>query len=147
MSIVLAEYEDLNAIASLMQGVFEEKMQVKYSQEGRESFQELICLSALQKRFLGENLFYIKIENGFVTGVLELEKPSHIAFLFVKDTQKGVGKELCESALRECDEAICTVGAFEDSIGFYKKLGFVALDKEGISHGMPFTLMAKSLIA
>jgi len=143
--IGLAKYEDLNTVSLLMQDVFEKKMKASYSSQGQECFSGLISLSAIQKRFLEGNLFYISIDDTDIKGVLEIEKPCHIAFLFIHEEGQGLGKELCSFALKESAELLCTVGAFKESIGFYKALGFVEVAKENTTQVMQFTLMAKSL--
>jgi len=146
MPIRTAQYEDLEIISVLMLEVFESRMQEKYSDAGKKAFKELISLSSLQKRFLSDNLFYMSMDGALVKGVLELEKPCHIAFLFIKQERKGLGKELCSFALEKSLEEVCTVGAFEDSIGFYEHLGFSQVSKEAKVHDMAFTLMAKANI-
>ena len=144
MQIRLAQYEDLESIAHLMLEIFEDRMQVKYSLEGRTVFKELISLSSLQKRFLSNNLFYISTDDGFIKGALELEKPCHIAFLFVQQERRGVGKALCTFALEKSTQEICTVGAFEEAIGFYEGLGFVQVAQEKKINNIAYTLMAKT---
>ena len=142
-NIRLAEYNELALISQLMCELFHTKMQASYSKEGRKNFEAQIELAALQKRFLEENLFYIYIDYDDIKGVLELEKPCHIAFLFVKDERKGVGKNLCTIALENSTEEVCTVGVFEGAIGFYEKLGFIEVLEKKIFNAMEFTLMAK----
>jgi len=143
MQIRLAEYKDLESISAVMLEIFESRMQEKYSDEGKKAFRELISLSSLQKRFLSENLFYISMDGTTVKGVLELEKPCHIAFLFVKQEGKGLGTKLCYEALDKSTEALCTVGAIEESIGFYEHLGFMQVAEQREVNDMSFTLMAK----
>ena len=142
-SIRLAEYNELKLISQLMFNIFEEKMKDRYSIQGVENFKMQIKLTSLQKRFLADNIFYIYVQDGNIKGVLELERPCHIAFLFSKEPLKGIAKSLCLSALNETHEEICTVGAFKDAIGFYEKMGFVKISEEELIHEMPFTLMAQ----
>ena len=137
-----AEYMDLGLISLLMHTVFMTKMQSHYGEEGKKSFLEQIELASLQKRFLQGNVFYIS-EN--MTAVLEVEAPCHIAFLFVQEEEQGFGKALLSQALKDTAQDICTVGAFEEAIGFYRKVGFKTISDEKIFHGMAFTLMAKHL--
>ncbi|PHR54260.1 MAG: hypothetical protein COA44_13650 [Arcobacter sp.] len=144
--IRLGEYEDLETIAQLMLDIFEQKMQAKYTKEGQCSFKELISLNSLQKRFLSNNIFYIYTKDKDIKGVIELESPYHIAFLFSKEVHKGIGKSLCEHAFKNTKEDICTVGAFEEALGFYKKLGFIEVSETKTFHDLPFTLMARNLL-
>lgn len=141
--IRLAEYEELQSICSLMKSVFKNKMQDYYTDEGIASFGVLVSLKSLQKRFLNNNLFYIYIKDEDIKGVIELESPCHIAFLFSALEKKGIAKDLCNFALKNNKEDICTVGAFSQSIAFYKKLGFIEVAEEKSLNGMTFTLMAK----
>jgi len=140
MSIQKAEYDDLETISLLMQNIFKKKMQTHYSEEGQSAFLEEIKLRSLQKRFLQGNIFYV---NEGMTAVLEVEAPCHIAFLFVEETQQGIGKSLLEKVLDETEADICTVGSFSQSIGFYERLGFECVSQENVFHGLSFTLMAK----
>lgn len=143
MCIRLAQFDELESISVLMLEVFQTHMQKKYSDEGQKAFIELIALSSLKKRFLSGNLFYISLDKNYIKGVLELEKPCHIAFLFVKEPGEGRGKGLCSYALEKSSQEACTVGAFEDSIGFYESLGFMKISEKRKANDMEFTLMAK----
>jgi len=142
--IRLAQYEELPKIAELMLDVFNTKMRSLYSEDGQVSFSQLISLSSLEKRFLSHNSFYIFIENEDIKAVLELEDPCHIAFLFVGDEGKGLGKSLCLKAIENTSEEVCTVGAWSAAVSFYKKLGFIEIAEEKVVNEMPFILMAKT---
>ena len=130
MQIRLAEYDELVKISQLMLEVFDLRMKDKYTLEEQTSFLNEIELNSLQKRYLQEDLFYIYIEDEEIKGVLELERPCHIAFLFVKEERKGIARGLCLHALSNSKEEMCTVGAFKDAIEFYKKLAFMILSQE-----------------
>jgi Acetyltransferase (GNAT) domain len=145
MSIRLAEYDELKKLSQLMLEIFDLKMKEKYTSEAEASFVKEIALSSLEKRYLQDSLFYISIEDEEIKGVLELERPCHIAFLFVKEERKGIAKSLCAHALSNCKEEVCTVGAFKDAIEFYQKLDFMILSQEDSTSKLPFTLMAKIL--
>ncbi|MDF1880231.1 GNAT family N-acetyltransferase [Sulfurimonas sp. MAG313] len=140
--IRLAEYDDLETISLLMLDLFHVKMSGAYTKEGRVSFLKQIETDALAQRFLQESLFYIYEIDGYIEGVIELEKSSHIAFLFSRVEKKGIARALCQEALNHCGVEVCTVGAFSEAIGFYKHLGFVILAEAKIAHGIEFTLMA-----
>jgi len=142
--IRLAQYEELQSVSQLMQTIFRLKMQGQYTKEGKENFEKLIALSALEKRYLEDNLFYIYIQDEDIKGMIEIESPCHIAFLFSSIEKQGIAKALCETALERNNEDICTVGAFSDAIDFYKKIGFVKVGDENTINGMNFTLMAKA---
>jgi len=146
MNIIKAEFESLLKVSELMLEVFHEKMQTDDSEVGRKNFKEQIVLSSLEKRFLNNSLFYIFEDNEGMKGVLELEHPCHISFLFVKREHEGIASALCDTALKNSDEDICTVGAFSPSIGFYKRLGFIEVAPTKIIHEMKFTLMARKTV-
>lgn len=145
--IRLAKYEELAKVSELMLDVFKKKMLSQYSAQGKKIFEKLISLSSLEKRFLSDNLFYIFIEDENIKGVLELEIPCHIAFLFVKEERKGIARKLCQKSLEQTSEEIYTVGAFASAVNFYKKIGFVEVSEERLVNGMCFTLMAKTVKA
>lgn len=128
-----------------MLDIFDLKMKATYASEAEASFVNEIALSSLEKRYFQDSLFYISIEDEEIKGVLELEMPCHIAFLFVKDERKGIAKSLCAHAFSDCNEEVCTVGAYKDAIEFYHKLDFMILSQEESAGKLPFTLMAKVL--
>jgi len=145
MLIRLAKHYELKRLSQLMLEIFNLKMKEKYTSEAKASFVKEIALSSLEKRYFQQNLFYISIEDDEIKGVLELERPCHIAFLFVKEERKGIAKSLCAHALSNSKEEVCTVGAFKDAIEFYQKLDFIILSQEDSTSKLPFTLMAKIL--
>jgi len=145
MQIRLAEFDELKKLSRLMLEIFHLKMKEKYTSEVQTSFLKEMALGSLQKRYFQDNLFYISVEDEEIKGVLELERPCHIAFLLVKEERKGIARALCSHALRKTEEEFCTVGAFKDAIEFYKKLDFQILSKKDIKSNIPYTLMAKVL--
>lgn len=143
--VQIAEYEQLESVSDLMSAVFHRSMENTYSDEGREIFLNEISLASLQKRFFDQSTFYLCCQNDEIKGVLELENPSHIAFLFVEKEGAGTGRLLCTKLFDDLQEGYVTVGAFSMAVGFYEGLGFEKVSEENSSDLMPFTLMAKRL--
>ena len=141
----LAKYEQLQEVSLLMQDIFKTKMQETYSQLGQTNFLEDISLKNLQKRFLNNSKFFLHVENKIILGVLELEPPSHIAFLFVKKEGFKIATSLCKQVQESLKEDFLTVGAYSDAVGFYKKLNFIIIDTEKTNNEINFTLMAKKI--
>jgi len=144
-AVQIAEYEQLEAVSGLMSAVFRRSMEDTYGDEGREAFLSEISLSSLQKRFFDQSTFYLCCQNNEITGILELENPSHIAFLFVEKEGEGTGKLLCSKLFDDVKEEYLTVGAFAKAVCFYERLGFEKVSEENSSDLMSFTLMAKRL--
>ncbi len=136
----VAEYTELEKISLLMNELFDTQMKESYSPEGKHLFLEEISLEGLQKRFSESSVFYINEE---LNAVLELEKGSHIAYLFSKNVGQGNAKQLCEAVFKIAQEEVITVGAFSEAIGFYEKLGFIKVKEEQTVNEMTFTLMAR----
>lgn len=143
--VQIAEYEQLESVSALMSAVFHRSMEDTYGDEGREVFLNEISLASLQKRFFDQSTFYLCCQNDEIKGVLELENPSHIAFLFVEKEGAGTGRLLCTKLFDDLQEGHVTVGAFSMAVGFYEGLGFEKVSEENSSDLMPFTLMAKRL--
>ncbi len=143
--VLIAEYEQLGAVSDLMSAVFRRSMENTYGDEGRQVFLDEISLSSLQKRFFDQSTFYLCYQNDEIKGVLELENPSHIAFLFVAKEGEGTGTLLCTKLFEALKEGYVTVGAFSKAVSFYEGLGFKKVSEENSSDRMPFTLMAKWL--
>jgi GNAT superfamily N-acetyltransferase len=139
-AIRVAEYDELQEVSDLMRDIFMRDMASEYSDEGHDALLHHISLSALEKRFLAGNQFYV---NEKISAVLEIESPSHIAFLMVKEQHAGWGARLLEHVYTAYPAAFYTVGAFPLSQPFYEKMGFVPFDTPRQVHGMPFTLMVK----
>jgi GNAT superfamily N-acetyltransferase len=140
-----AEYEELQAVSDLMSRVFKGPMQEDYSVEARETFLHEISLSSLQKRFFDTSVFYLACDDAEIEGVLELEQPSHIAFLFALKQGQGIGKALCEKVFERTMQGFVTVGAFPKAAGFYEGLGFKKVSDENSSSHLPFVLMARHI--
>jgi len=138
-----AEYEELQAVSDLMCSVFKGPMKEDYSLEARESFLHEISLSSLQKRFFDTSVFYLACDDTEIEGVLELEQPAHIAFLFAAKQGEGIGKSLCEKIFENPKERFVTVGAFPKAAGFYEGLGFKKVGEENTSSHLPFVLMVR----
>jgi hypothetical protein len=146
-TIRTAEYEELQAVSSLMTRVFNGPMQKDYSPEAREVFLREISLSSLQKRFFDKSVFYLSCTDTEIEGVLELEQPSHIAFLFTLKQGEGIGKALCEKVFESPRQGFFTVGAFPKAAGFYEGLGFKKVGEENTSSHLPFVLMLRHIDA
>ena len=76
---------------------------------------------------------------------MELEQPSHIAFLFALKQGQGIGKALCEKVFERTMQGFVTVGAFPKAAGFYEGLGFKKVSDENSSSHLPFVLMARHI--
>lgn len=117
--------------------VFMEFEAPDYSKEGIEEFKR-----SLQNPAYIDNLcYYIAIEQEEVVGMLATRNNgSHIALLFV-DAQwqrKGVGRNLIEFALEDCNGSTMTVNSAPFAHEFYKKVGFEDADVEQLTNGIRF---------
>ena len=139
----LAKLEDLETISVLMNELFNSDMKAFYTKEGVKTLSAQITLKSLQERFFKDSVFYVDSQ---IQTVLEVEKLSHIAFLFSKQQNKGNAKAICNYFFETTKEEFISVGAFSQALGFYEKLEFIKVSEPKLVNGMPFTLMAKSLL-
>ena len=112
---------------NLALNVFMEFEAPDYPDEGIEEFKR-----SLQNPSYIDNLcYYVAIEQEEIVGMLSTRNNgSHIALLFVNGQwqRKGIGRELIEFAMKDCNGSTMTVFSAPFAHGFYKKAGFEDID-------------------
>lgn len=113
----------------------------EYNKEGIEAFfkaihsQEYTSLLKIYGAFYHEE----------IVGVLATRNSgSHIALFFVEDQyhNMGIGRQLMEEALKNCQTSEMTVNSSPYAVKIYRALGFVEVDTEQISDGIRYIPMA-----
>lgn len=148
VDIRLLEEVELPRASVLVRESFLQGTAPLYSPEGIKSFLVFGCSENIKDRFLQGNLMAGAFEEVRLVGVIELRPDFHISMLFVAPDRQGksVGKHLLLWALeRFAGEDGCvprvTVNSSPNAEGFYRGLGFEALEPEKVVDGIRFIPM------
>lgn len=148
MNIVKLEENDLKEALILIRNVFDEFIGIDFPNKGRIEFYEFISLNNMLAKFNEKTMsFWGSYIDNKLVGVLALKENKHISLLFVDKNYQGRGiatglfeviKELCEK-----NPAIdkISVNSSMCAFSFYKKIGFVEIDKEIEKNGIRYTPM------
>lgn len=142
MTIQKMQPERLKEALDLVWRVFSEFEAPEYSEKGIATFREFIELDAMKNRMAkGEIDLWYSEEDGVITGVIAMRKPSHISLLFVdkQHHNKGIAKGLVAAATS--GHTTVTVHSSPYAVEIYKKLGFVPTDCEQLEDGIRYTPM------
>lgn len=149
LEISLVQPNELPALCQLVKEVFHAHIAPLLSKEGIQSFEALFTpKQLLEKQKQGYILW--KLHHGpQLLGLVGLDK-AHIRYLFIRNSHnaQGAGKKTLDFvfhylATQEVKEV--TVFSSPNSVGFYKKQGFVPTGPEEEKNGIRFTPMARPL--
>ena len=128
--------EELDIAVSLVWRVFLEFEAPNYTDEGIEEFKR----SIFNKEWVSKKRFYGYYDNNKLVGVIATNDINHISLLFVDGEfhKKGIGRKLYEYILQFNNTDSFSVNSSIYGHEFYKKLGFIDLDKEQCVHGIRF---------
>ena len=128
--------EELDIAISLVWRVFLEFEAPNYTDEGIEEFKR----SIFNKEWVSKKRFYGYYDNNKLVGVIATNDINHISLLFVDGEfhKKGIGRKLYEHILQFNNTDSFSVNSSIYGYEFYKKLGFIDLDKEQCVHGIRF---------
>ncbi|MDN4164197.1 GNAT family N-acetyltransferase [Cytophagales bacterium LB-30] len=149
VEISLVQPNQLPELCQLVKEVFHTHIASLLSKKGIQSFEALFTpKQLLEKQKQGHMLW--KLHHGpQLLGLIGLDK-AHIRYLFIKSDHhsQGAGKQALAFVFRyltaqEVKEV--TVFSSPNSVGFYKKQGFVPIGPEEEKNGIRFTPMAKPL--
>ena len=128
--------EDLDIAISLVWGVFLEFEAPNYEEEGIEEFKRSIN----NKEWVSKKKFYGYYDNDKLVGVIATNDVNHISLLFVDGNyhKMGIGRKLYEYIKQFNNTGYFSVNSSICGHKFYKKLGFIDLDKEQCVHGIRF---------
>ncbi len=123
-----------------------------YSEEGIRNFQDFITSEELYASFLrGEYHLMVALDGKKIIGAGSVRSGNRLSLLFVEDAyqRKGVGsrllRKLCAYLRTERGERRMLLQAAPGAVGFYRKLGFCAVQPEKEYDGIRVTLMEKAL--
>jgi len=133
------------AVCTLVQAVFDRLVAPQFSQQGVDEFRKYVRPEALVERAREGHEVILALEGDVLLGMIEIREPKHISLLFVDEAHQGqgIGRELVSRALQHCDElnagiASITVHASPNSVGFYRKVGFLHEGSERIENGIRY---------
>lgn len=135
-------------VCSIVLEVFDRFVAPQFSQEGIEEFRDYVRPEALERRVGEGHIIFLAVEGDAILGMIELRHGNHVSLLFVRDAQQGrsIGRKLisqavqCRSDIADVEASI-TVHASPNSVGFYRKIGFLPAGLERIDHGICYIPM------
>jgi len=149
-SVILREMRagEETKVSGLVREVFDRFVAPQFSQEGIDEFRDYVRAGALERRAGEGHIVLLAVENDALLGMIEMRQGNHISLLFVREAQqgRGIGRELVSRAVQCCgpvDEAAASikVHASLNSVGFYRKVGFLPEGPERIEHGIRYIPM------
>ena len=143
--------DEVDCVYDLVVRVFHEHVAPVYSDNGVDTFLNMISPTTLLEVNKGENSFVIVArQENIVIGMLAVCKESHVALIFVESQHqgKGIGKSLIHEAIKICKErnpglTAITVSSSPNSKTFYEGIGFTAQGEEVDEDGMRYTPMQR----
>lgn len=110
----------------------------EYSNEGVREFRSFLDNNAEIEKLK----FYGAFKNDCLIGVLAM-RDCHISLFFVDENyhRKGIGKLLFCAMNKDFINRKITVNSSPYAVEIYKKLGFIAIDKEQLTNGIRYTPM------
>lgn len=153
MQIIELEEKDLLEALKLIKSVFDEFIGYKFSKKGRKEFYHFISFENIITKYKEKKLIFFGyfLDNKLV-GVIALRDESHISLLFVdKNYQgRGIAKALFKEIVSICESDYSitkiSVNSSPYAINFYRKIGFLAIEKEKVKNGIRFTPMEYVII-
>lgn len=131
----------------LVRQVFREHVAPLYSPEGVAQLESYTAAEAQAKRLeSGHSLFVAETDQDGMLGVAELRADRHLSMFFVRTAhqRQGIGRELLSAVAARCRSAGAahlTVHASPNSVGAYRRLGFVPQGPEQEKNGVRFVPM------
>jgi GNAT superfamily N-acetyltransferase len=112
---------------------------------GTEPFFESIN-EAAQARAIASSTYWVAEHQGQLVGLAGLRAPRHVFHLFVAPAfqGKGLGRRLLATLLSTGEPTLpVTVNASLPALGFYARMGFVAVEAVKTVHGVRFQPMVR----
>jgi GNAT superfamily N-acetyltransferase len=139
-------------INDLIVPVFQEFIGCHYPPEGVREFLGYVDPHAFRERFLSNHFTLVATRGGRIVGVIEVRDSNHICLFFVETRLhgRGIGRMLAERAIEMCrqkrpDLTAVDVNSSPNSVGVYKRLGFVPVGLQKTVNGITFVPMVLSL--
>lgn len=153
MQICKIKQNKLREALELVWEVFEKYDKPDYEEMGVATFRHFIEYgNMVEKVNQGEMNFWGCYLNNLLIGVVAVRTGQHISLLFVRDKfhHLGVASKLVKVAIAYCQSLepkvrAITVNSSPYAVGFYEKMGFVALGPEKKADGIRFTSMRRGI--
>ena len=142
-TIKVIDEKQQSQVFDLAWRVFNKFEAPEYDEKGIETFYKAIHSHEYTSQLKIYGAFY----HEEIVGVLATRNSgSHIALFFVEDQyhKMGIGKQLMEEALKNCQTNKMTVNSSPYAVKIYRALGFVEVDTEQISDGIRYIPMSYS---
>lgn len=145
MQIRELTHDDLPSASTLCMDAFMLAVAPSLSPQGVETFRKGSTASAFAERLACDNLILGCLEDGVLTGLIELKEGRHVAMLFVAPEcqRKGVGRRLINAAMEYARGDVVTVRAALSSVKAYERYGFILTGEVGEFAGLIFQPMEK----
>lgn len=146
MPIRKLTHDDLPCASNLCMDAFMQAVAPSLSAQGVETFAKVAAAQAFAERMEG-NLILVCVEDGTITGLIELKEGRHVAMLFVAPgwQRNGIGMRLMRAAMEYTRGEVVTVKASLSSVAAYEKYGFVLSGDVGEFAGLVYQPMEKRL--
>lgn len=142
--------EELDTAINLIWKTFQRFEAIEYSEEGIQTFKNVIDHDALMSAIENGFEMYVAKINQHMAGVIAIRDQSHISLLFVDESyhRKGIGTALfhhIEAKIKNKGLKFITVNSSPYGIAFYHTVGFVDENDEQVVDGIRFTPMKYTL--
>jgi GNAT superfamily N-acetyltransferase len=143
---MLAGEEEM--VCDLVLEVFDRFVAADFSQQGIDEFRGYVHAEALERRTHEGHTVLLAVEDDTLLGMIETRAGNHISLLFVREEHqgRGIGRALVMGTCQSWDESqespmSVTVHASLDSVGFYRRVGFLPEGSERIENGIRYIPM------
>ncbi|MEJ2419204.1 MAG: GNAT family N-acetyltransferase [Exilibacterium sp.] len=140
MRLEKLKINDISTVSLLIEKAFDHSVAPTLSEEGIATFKSGLTLESVQNRLRSGNLFIVCRSKNKIIGVGEIRDKNHLNLLFVEpDMQRsGIGRKIFYELLRNVKESEVTVNSSLNSIGAYKKFGFIESGAAGEVKGIKY---------
>lgn len=135
-------------VSKLLNRVFMDFIASECSQEGISEFLRYARAERLKERLEGGYFILLAVLRNKIVGMIEIRDNWHISSLFVEGRYQGkrIATRLVQAAIKKCLEEdpglkFVSVNSAPNSIKFYEKLGFTAIDSERFQNGIRYVPM------
>lgn len=149
MKIEKLKISDLSLASVLIEKAFDHSVAPTLSDEGIATFKSGLTHESIRNRLNSGNLFIACRSNNSIIGVGEIRDNNHLNLLFVEPSKQknGIGRKIFNELLRSVRESEVTVNSSLNSVGAYKKFGFVESGRPNEVKGIKYQPMVYKIEA
>ena len=141
MIIRSAEINDADKISSLIQQLTTKYIIKDCTKEGADILLNSMRAEIIESQLLAGDDYYLAEESQQLVGVIGIKSNQHLFHLFVEQTlhHQGIAGLLWNKVISQKQYQNCsiTVNSSLNALGFYQKLGFVAVSSMQVKRGIP----------